>query len=108
MKVIILRISGFRSRRSTHGPILNQATRNKARKGAIRHASHSSLAVGDSTPSRVSDGASRSEEHTSELQSLMRTSYAVFCLKKKIIDKTYTITMKYTLKHDETHSTSNI
>src|SRR3546814_4038630 len=28
-------------------------------------------------------GASRSEEHTSELQSLMRISYAVFCLKKK-------------------------
>src|SRR3546814_3056175 len=29
----------------------------------------------------------RSEEHTSELQSLMRISYAVFCLKKKIINK---------------------
>src|SRR3546814_5883996 len=29
--------------------------------------------------------APRSEEHTSELQSLMRTSYAVFCLKKKQI-----------------------
>src|SRR3546814_1746715 len=28
-------------------------------------------------------GARRSEEHTSELQSLMRISYAVFCLKKK-------------------------
>src|SRR3546814_5860732 len=28
--------------------------------------------------------SSRSEEHTSELQSLMRNSYAVFCLKKKI------------------------
>src|SRR3546814_3507434 len=28
-------------------------------------------------------GIKRSEEHTSELQSLMRTSYAVFCLKKK-------------------------
>src|SRR3546814_1103076 len=28
-------------------------------------------------------GRARSEEHTSELQSLMRTSYAVFCLKKK-------------------------
>src|SRR3546814_2613117 len=28
-------------------------------------------------------GSSRSEEHTSELQSLMRISYAVFCLKKK-------------------------
>src|SRR3546814_4497345 len=27
--------------------------------------------------------SSRSEEHTSELQSLMRSSYAVFCLKKK-------------------------
>src|SRR3546814_6205223 len=30
----------------------------------------------------------RSEEHTSELQSLMRISYAVFCLKKKNISKT--------------------
>src|SRR3546814_5150479 len=29
-------------------------------------------------------GPKRSEEHTSELQSLMRISYAVFCLKKKI------------------------
>src|SRR3546814_3866655 len=32
----------------------------------------------------------RSEEHTSELQSLMRTSYAVFCLKKKKKHKTKT------------------
>src|SRR3546814_6140987 len=31
----------------------------------------------------VSPTFERSEEHTSELQSLMRTSYAVFCLKKK-------------------------
>src|SRR3546814_8438334 len=31
---------------------------------------------------RISDRLSRSEEHTSELQSLMRISYAVFCLKK--------------------------
>src|SRR3546814_3387405 len=31
----------------------------------------------------VLDHARRSEEHTSELQSLMRISYAVFCLKKK-------------------------
>src|SRR3546814_1720842 len=30
------------------------------------------------------DDGSRPEEHTSELQSLMRTSYAVFCLKKTI------------------------
>src|SRR3546814_6215168 len=38
----------------------------------------------------IDDGfANRSEEHTSELQSLMRISYAVFCLKKKIINITY-------------------
>src|SRR3546814_9180534 len=34
------------------------------------------------------DGVGRSEEHTSELQSLMRISYAVFCLKKKYYRKT--------------------
>src|SRR3546814_7767930 len=32
--------------------------------------------------------ANRSEEHTSELQSLMRSSYAVFCLKKQIEQQT--------------------
>src|SRR3546814_9190024 len=32
---------------------------------------------------RFDSAGMRSEEHTSELQSLMRTSYAVFCLKKK-------------------------
>src|SRR3546814_10193980 len=32
---------------------------------------------------RETNGWKRSEEHTSELQSLMRISYAVFCLKKK-------------------------
>src|SRR3546814_2424078 len=37
------------------------------------------------------DGSSRSEEHTSELQSLMRISYAVFCLKKKINNDTQPI-----------------
>src|SRR3546814_10593766 len=34
-------------------------------------------------PDRVRHDGTRSEEHTSELQSLMRISYAVFCLKKK-------------------------
>src|SRR3546814_1299043 len=34
-------------------------------------------------PGRIGYGGGRSEEHTSELQSLMRISYAVFCLKKK-------------------------
>src|SRR3546814_2068393 len=34
-------------------------------------------------------GRRRSEEHTSELQSLMRISYAVFCLKKKKTQETH-------------------
>src|SRR3546814_3470619 len=37
---------------------------------------------GDAGKPRRPTGQKRSEEHTSELQSLMRTSYAVFCLKK--------------------------
>src|SRR3546814_7595256 len=46
-------------------------------------------ASGDATPKQMakdfldSKPEDRSEEHTSELQSLMRISYAVFCLKKK-------------------------
>src|SRR3546814_1794665 len=42
--------------------------------------------------------AARSEEHTSELQSLMRISYAVFCLKKK---KKKNNTMTHHTKEDE-------
>src|SRR3546814_5527980 len=38
---------------------------------------------------RLDPPAKRSEEHTSELQSLMRTSYAVFCLKKKTTTTIY-------------------
>src|SRR3546814_4685354 len=41
----------------------------------------------------------RSEEHTSELQSLMRISYAVFCLKKKKIETT----QKQTKQNNTTH-----
>src|SRR3546814_7336288 len=45
---------------------------------------------------RSSDaGRLRSEEHTSELQSLMRTSYAVFCLQKK----NHNIQNSYTINH---------
>src|SRR3546814_2717363 len=40
--------------------------------------------LGSSRHGRFGLESIRSEEHTSELQSLMRTSYAVFCLKKKI------------------------
>src|SRR3546814_9459083 len=40
----------------------------------------------------VRGSVARSEEHTSELQSLMRTSYAVFCLKKKTLIKRHKCT----------------
>src|SRR3546814_3442154 len=43
-------------------------------------------ALGERLVGRVDAGAGlRSEEHTSELQSLMRISYAVFCLKNKTV-----------------------
>src|SRR3546814_10114173 len=55
----------------------------------------------------------RSEEHTSELQSLMRISYAVFCLKKK--KKTYTLILnkaEHVLHHHtyikKTHTPSKL
>src|SRR3546814_3237563 len=47
----------------------------KARRQEVNHGQHSIDCI-------------RSEEHTSELQSLMRISYAVFCLKKKTDPKT--------------------
>src|SRR3546814_4980121 len=47
-----------------------RAGRGRCEKGGCRHR-------------RRQAGGRRSEEHTSELQSLMRISYAVFCLKKK-------------------------
>src|SRR3546814_7527668 len=42
-----------------------------------------------SMPAARSRPCGRSEEHTSELQSLMRSSYAVFCLKKKNHHRTH-------------------
>src|SRR3546814_8828786 len=48
------------------------------------------------SPTAEALGAPRSEEHTSELQSLMRNSYAVLCLKKK--KNKITRPMQYTPK----------
>src|SRR3546814_4998365 len=50
-------------------------------------------------------GGVRSEEHTSELQSLMRISYAVFCLKKKKL--AYTISNYTEHRHDHYESETN-
>src|SRR3546814_4280587 len=72
---------------------INEAVvdRGDQRVGARRHVARKHIVA----PRRVGDeiirafgkpgdlGVQRSEEHTSELQSLMRISYAVFCLKKK-------------------------
>src|SRR3546814_4203102 len=43
----------------------------------------------------------RSEEHTSELQSLMRISYAVFCLKKKILTNLSLLNQIHQIKNNE-------
>src|SRR3546814_1886373 len=50
-------------------------------------------------PAKADPRATRSEEHTSELQSLMRISYAVFCLKKKNNNKKYKTTEEDTQKN---------
>src|SRR3546814_8231123 len=49
----------------------------------------------------------RSEEHTSELQSLMRISYAVFCLKKKTYRHNHATCLPQTDKYDNTTEHTN-
>src|SRR3546814_2859235 len=50
---------------------------------AWRRGAHGHAGERDRRRGRAARRRTRSEEHTSELQSLMRISYAVFCLKKK-------------------------
>src|SRR3546814_3479258 len=63
------------------GRVVASSRRSDAR--AVSVATGAALAVGQRFPIDIPPGESRSEEHTSELQSLMRISYAVFCLQKK-------------------------
>src|SRR3546814_7433873 len=76
----------FRSARTEDGePPRADHPRSAARRAASRAAARSmtrSTAVATPQHSGTSTRTARSEEHTSELQSLMRISYAVFCLKK--------------------------
>src|SRR3546814_4511698 len=51
--------------------------------GDLLHEALEGLLAALPVATHVDPDAGRSEEHTSELQSLMRNSYAVFCLKKK-------------------------
>src|SRR3546814_4998766 len=54
------------------------------RSDKLQHLDWAPLVVGNRPGwNAKGDASRRSEEHTSELQSLMRISYAVFCLKKK-------------------------
>src|SRR3546814_5878508 len=72
--------------------------RRPGRGGAAETVQHGRSQCGGRTGARQ-PGAGRSEEHTSELQSLMRISYAVFCLKKKKpIMKTNTHSLTYRQK----------
>src|SRR3546814_6302955 len=76
----------------------------EGRSGSARHR----LAYPRASPGlkSQSEARARSEEHTSELQSLMRISYAVFCLKKK---KTHTATIAtYNATTSNTHRTQGI
>src|SRR3546814_10115817 len=57
---------------------------------------HSAVQPVEPLGREIADDMGRSEEHTSELQSLMRISYAVFCLKK---NKIYTKNTRETLTH---------
>src|SRR3546814_1267125 len=74
-----------------HEPPIRQRHRHLTERLQIG-ARHIRQADGDGeAPISFEDHAGvRSEEHTSELQSLMRISYAVFCLKKKNTTQTYT------------------
>src|SRR3546814_16452709 len=67
---------------SARRPALGRAYRLRARAGAKLASCRVLLPWAYRYPDRI-ECLARSEEHTSELQSLMRISYAVFCLKKK-------------------------
>src|SRR3546814_1353791 len=88
----------------------------------FRHPLSGSLRRQRTGPDRLRDPCRgmrpvRSEEHTSELQSLMRISYAVFCLKKKKTRKSkkkvniqypkYLVKKKIQIKTSKTHQTKN-
>src|SRR3546814_3491014 len=76
-----------RSRPASRAPGLPATMRSSA--PPCRSSARSSAKL--STSARERRCSMRSEEHTSELQSLMRISYAVFCLKKKKTTDTITV-----------------
>src|SRR3546814_4946843 len=70
--------------RSARSPVAQErAAEGPGRTGCLYRSSPSDDLLRDGLFRAGLRAAGRSEEHTSELQSLMRISYAVFCLKKK-------------------------
>src|SRR3546814_3732846 len=65
----------------SHGPQTDKAPHAQERRPS-RAAHRGATQAQGQRARRVEEAGERSEEHTSELQSLMRNSYAVFCLKK--------------------------
>src|SRR3546814_3310125 len=67
------------------GPVIGRALQQESRSGIFQDDLPRTAEQGQVVHRLQHDAerAARSEEHTSELQSLMRNSYAVFCLKKK-------------------------
>src|SRR3546814_10862657 len=63
--------------------IADRLARKRRRAAAMGRRGTSARCAGTERRARNGGDAARSEEHTSELQALMRTSYAVFCLKQK-------------------------
>src|SRR3546814_10049123 len=70
------------SRAAAHSRESRRRDRSDASSGPMVPAAHAPQAP-PSRPHRHRTAIARSEEHTPELQSLMRISYAVFCLKKQ-------------------------
>src|SRR3546814_8908574 len=78
-----------RQQRGSHQVRAPCPARRPFRRGFREHLSDQcDRCLPDGTRRSAGDESHRSEEHTSELQSLMRISYAVFCLKKKKKNKT--------------------
>src|SRR3546814_4431906 len=71
--------------------------------GRVAHSNVYRVVPFDNTGIAVTSSRDRSEEHTSELQSLMRISYAVFCLKKKQKQKQH----KHAITRQLTNHTHN-
>src|SRR3546814_18351330 len=67
----------------SHGRGAGAGQRRRCRPGASRRTRRGGEGDDPLQGLRPAQSLSRSEEHTSELQSLMRISYAVFCLKKQ-------------------------